>query len=467
VLHSDERSREWRLVGFLSRTEQKSSQRVGKEKLRELHRMRDQSLERLILAEEGEEGEGEVEGVGEADEGSESTHTCDVIDDGTNVNVNVISSNMTPITPRRRHRLLVSPDFESTMYFSLSLEDHSGASSTCFAHCCANATPFARQRQQQQHQTTYERSDIMRTRRSWMKKSHGHDAGVVENEEQVVMDHAINGCRSHPGGGDDAGGAGTVGALSSSTRFMTDATPLSMKKRVVARRHTEMNRRHSIDGVGLHTLGVQVTNGKNTNNNTTNTTNAITTDAYYTTSTASYNHTSTPSAINVALASPKTPLSSPMYMMAPIVRRNDIIDHGDDSSSTTNMVSSSSESSSSTCESSSSVTSSSTSSSLAQLLSSPCALPLPSFVYPLICDSRSGHRSRRRRAQSICDGELCIGIQYNETSSSSSSLSSSSSSECAHTLCFSPTRRQQSQCNDSLNETIEVTRMSQVIDAPS
>jgi hypothetical protein len=93
VLHPRTEAREWKLVGFLSAEEQKESQQAGRAKLRQ---------NRMGL-------------VGVAADEEE-------------------------------------PDFSSNMFLSLSMEDHSGASSTCFAFCCAGAQPFHAQRVREQQQ---------------------------------------------------------------------------------------------------------------------------------------------------------------------------------------------------------------------------------------------------------------------------------------------------------------------------
>jgi len=79
--------REWRLVGFLSNEEQRSSQQQGRAKLR-----------------------------------------------------------------RNHARNPTQPSLEENLFLSLSMEDHSGASSTCFAFCCAGAQPFHQQQAMQRAQ---------------------------------------------------------------------------------------------------------------------------------------------------------------------------------------------------------------------------------------------------------------------------------------------------------------------------
>ena len=93
VLNPNLKMREWKLVGFLSTEEQKESQQAGQVKL----------LQRRLGLRR-----------------NESTGS-------------LVDPNDTAF------------DFESNMsnmFLSLSMEDHSGASSTCFAYCCAGAQPF-------------------------------------------------------------------------------------------------------------------------------------------------------------------------------------------------------------------------------------------------------------------------------------------------------------------------------------
>lgn len=115
--HPDPSQREWKLVGFLSREEQNTSQRVGRAKLRKNHRggaartaagaaaaaaaaaVRDPSAPRAVL----------------------DAPTADDVDDESELRM------------------------PENLFLSLSMEDHSGASSTCFAFCCSGARPFNQQ----------------------------------------------------------------------------------------------------------------------------------------------------------------------------------------------------------------------------------------------------------------------------------------------------------------------------------
>ena len=87
IFNEADEMREWRLVGFLSNEEQRSSQQQGRAKLR-----------------------------------------------------------------RNHARNPTQPSLEENLFLSLSMEDHSGASSTCFAFCCAGAQPFHQQQAMQRAQ---------------------------------------------------------------------------------------------------------------------------------------------------------------------------------------------------------------------------------------------------------------------------------------------------------------------------
>ena len=207
VMSEDPSKREWKLVGFLSSSEQKSSQQAGREKLvRNKMNSMAAGLDRLVTeSEEVDDGTGSARG-GASRNGRNSTPA-------------VHRAPSTGNVPAAGG--LWDPDDDtSNMFLSLSMEDHSGASSTCFAYCCAGAQPFHAQRVR--------------------------DAQLATQRHKMLAEVGKAGPRTHKPRDTHHHSRGAPSNAS--------ATSSAAKKAAPAPRGKERKRRHSIGNVGLHQM---------------------------------------------------------------------------------------------------------------------------------------------------------------------------------------------------------------------
>ena len=196
VLGPDEASREWKLVGFLSNEEQRNSQQAGRAKLRKNHRG---SMDQL----QSDAGSGSGSVAVESGEG-----------------------NM---------------QIPENLFLSLSLEDHSGAGSSCFAFCCAGAQPF------------HQQARALRFRSSAAAGAGGRHGGVG-------VGVGSGGGGVGRGSGEAVGAPSELGSsVASLSAAASNAAEAFLAKAPSKIHQADRKRRHSIGNVGLHALTMGTT----------------------------------------------------------------------------------------------------------------------------------------------------------------------------------------------------------------